>query len=223
MFRRKIRAIISKLNRKPAMKKHYKTLDIEENATPQEVKKAYKKKASKAHPDAGGNDNEMAEINVAYSVLSKPDRRKRYDETGDDKPDIGIEEKAKQILLKEFSDYFNSLKNENVIVCARESIKEKIEDLKRGLNKGKNALKYMQSNLDKVKIKEGVNLAKMILENNIKNIEQEIIEVNDKINTFDMALIELDKYESEEIILRETESYSFTFPMSAGFRNPWSV
>lgn len=63
----------------------YSTLGVGRDATPATIKKAYRKKASENHSDTnGGDDSAMAAINVAYKVLSNPEKRKRYDETGDD-------------------------------------------------------------------------------------------------------------------------------------------
>eukprot|EP01084_Bolivina_argentea_P018772 34931_1 len=70
---------------------YYKILGVERNATPQEMKKAYRKLALKWHPDKNPNNKEAAEqkfkeIGEAYSVLSDKDKRKRYDQFGTDKP-----------------------------------------------------------------------------------------------------------------------------------------
>ena len=45
---------------------HYQTLGISKNATPQEIKKAYRKLASKHHPDKGGDAEQFKKIQEAY-------------------------------------------------------------------------------------------------------------------------------------------------------------
>jgi molecular chaperone DnaJ len=66
-----------------ASKDFYQTLGITEKATPEEVKKAYRKLAKQFHPDANPNKPEAAEkfkqISEAHSVLSDPEKRKKYD------------------------------------------------------------------------------------------------------------------------------------------------
>lgn len=69
------------------MKDPYETLDIPEDSPPEVIKKAYRKAAKKKHPDSGGKADEMAEIAQAYMVLSNPEKKKQYDETGDVGPD----------------------------------------------------------------------------------------------------------------------------------------
>lgn len=59
------------------MKDLYKILELEKNASMKEIKKAYKLKAMKTHPDKGGDENKFKEISEAYSILS--DEKKRYD------------------------------------------------------------------------------------------------------------------------------------------------
>lgn len=58
---------------------HYQTLGVAKNATPDEIKKAYRKLASQHHPDRGGDTNTFQNIQVAYDVLSDPQKRQQYD------------------------------------------------------------------------------------------------------------------------------------------------
>ena len=47
---------------------HYDTLGVSKTATPEEIKKAYRKLASQHHPDKGGDTAKFQEIEEAYSV-----------------------------------------------------------------------------------------------------------------------------------------------------------
>ncbi|MGI4749764.1 MAG: DnaJ C-terminal domain-containing protein [Janthinobacterium lividum] len=68
-------------------KDYYKILGVAKTATQDEIKKAYRKLAVKYHPDKNAGDkaaeNKFKEANEANEVLSKPDKRKQYDELGD--------------------------------------------------------------------------------------------------------------------------------------------
>ncbi len=48
----------------------YEILGVKPNATKDEVKQAYKKKAWNAHPDRGGSNNEMMKVNAAFEAIS---------------------------------------------------------------------------------------------------------------------------------------------------------
>ncbi|NTV35675.1 MAG: J domain-containing protein [Anaerolineaceae bacterium] len=67
-------------------KDYYKTLGVERNATPAEIKKAFRKQALKFHPDRNpGNkqaEEKFKDLNEANEVLSDPQKRSRYDQLG---------------------------------------------------------------------------------------------------------------------------------------------
>ena len=66
------------------MRNPYEVLGVPKNATNADIKKAFRKKSRKAHPDRdGGSTAAQSEINVAYKLLTSPDRRARFDQTGD--------------------------------------------------------------------------------------------------------------------------------------------
>jgi DnaJ-class molecular chaperone len=58
---------------------HYVTLGVAKNATPDDIKKAYRKLASKHHPDKGGDTATFQKIEEAYRILSDPQQRQQYD------------------------------------------------------------------------------------------------------------------------------------------------
>src|SRR6059036_2467528 len=64
----------------------YQVLGVARKATPTEIKKAYKRLARKCHPDLNpgdrGSEEQFKRISEAYEVLSDPEKRRRYDQTG---------------------------------------------------------------------------------------------------------------------------------------------
>jgi DnaJ-class molecular chaperone len=61
------------------MSDHYQTLGVAKTATPDEIKKAYRKLASQHHPDKGGDTAMFQKIEEAYRTLSDPQKRQEYD------------------------------------------------------------------------------------------------------------------------------------------------
>ncbi len=66
---------------------YYKVLGLEKNASQDDIKKAYRKLARQYHPDVNPDDKEankkFQQINEANEVLSDPEKRKKYDQYGE--------------------------------------------------------------------------------------------------------------------------------------------
>ncbi len=69
-----------------AKRDYYEILGTSKNATPEELKKAYRQKALKYHPDKNPNNKEaeekFKEAAEAYEVLTNPEKKARYDQFG---------------------------------------------------------------------------------------------------------------------------------------------
>jgi curved DNA-binding protein CbpA len=96
------------------MSNYYEILEVEKNATIDDIKKNYKKLAFKWHPDKNQDNKAEAEkkfkdISKAYQILSEPNKRKIYDLTGTDESLQTTSFKNEQELFQEF---FSNLKDQ---------------------------------------------------------------------------------------------------------------
>ncbi|PFH34118.1 putative DnaJ family chaperone [Besnoitia besnoiti] len=64
--------------------KFYEILEVDRSASVADIKKSYRKLAIKHHPDKGGDPEKFKEISRAYEVLSDPEKRRIYDDHGEE-------------------------------------------------------------------------------------------------------------------------------------------
>jgi molecular chaperone DnaJ len=68
-------------------KNYYVILGVTSNASVDEIKAAYRRRALELHPDKSGLESgPFLEVQEAYGVLADPDRRSRYDQQSRPQP-----------------------------------------------------------------------------------------------------------------------------------------
>ncbi|MCI0478971.1 DnaJ domain-containing protein, partial [Candidatus Uhrbacteria bacterium] len=63
-------------------KDYYSILGVPKDASPDDVKKAFRRLAHEHHPDKGGDAQKFKDVNEAYQVLGDPQKRAQFDRFG---------------------------------------------------------------------------------------------------------------------------------------------
>lgn len=112
----------------------YEALGLGKNATHEEARRAYRKAAKKAHPDAGGDAQQFAVVSLAHDVLTDEQRRAKYDATGstEDMP----QDKSMTYVMEAIDTMMNectrrglSCETIDVVSDARKTLKIRIEKM----------------------------------------------------------------------------------------------
>lgn len=101
----------------------YEELDISPLSNKEQIRKAYKRKVKKVHPDKGGDPEEFKRVVEAYLILSDDESRYKYDSQGEeekpaDRKPIDIGKQAENFLIKTIFDIVDrhgeNLPNRNI-------------------------------------------------------------------------------------------------------------
>jgi DnaJ-class molecular chaperone len=180
----------------------YTVLQVSPQATDEEIKKKYRLLAQQNHPDKGGNVETFQQINLAYSILSDPARRKHFDSTGEYHVNNSLREEALGNLSMVLNHFINEINPdvEDLIVLMKNDANREKEQLNIAITNCLNLLAKLEKVLKKLKKKkEGENILKMFTTQRIKALENDIIIFNKKVEVCDKMLEILEDYEFSDI------------------------
>lgn len=161
----------------------YDALGVDRKADRAEIRKAYRRKSKKTHPDAGGSVESFAIISLAHDVLTDEWRRKRYDETG------AAESAKVDNSLGEAIQAAVSAMDEALTVCANcgidpltidlvadtmKTLEIKIEASKNLEAKLKEVLALNRKIRDRLSVKSGTNFLGASLDQKIAELERRL-------------------------------------------------
>lgn len=176
---------------------HYTTIGVSQDATPEEIKKSYRDRSKELHPDANnGDDKGFAELAKAYEVLSDPERRKKYDETGDDSSNNDAAQVSSIIanLTVVFLDH-EDVKTKSLTEFIKKAINEQLKGGNDAIKKAEKEIENATNAKNRIKReKEGHNLILSVLENKIQESTSAIIRHKAAILLFKKVLEEIGAY-----------------------------
>jgi len=197
----------------------YEILNLPRDATPEDVKKAYRREASAAHPDReGGSSERMAAVNQANDVLSNPSRRKQYDEGRGTAPEMTLRMKAEAIIMGLFAEVMDTPGNPVHHVFNRVRDAEK-KNLATG-RQCKEQLAKAEKDVGRVRSKGPKNLFKMVAEQRVAQLKNKIKDIEEDLIIIYEARTVLQEHESDEVAVEPRRQATFEEIVSMGLRKP---
>lgn len=195
----------------------YSDLGISPDATHEEIKKAYRKKANKSHPDKGGDAEEFHAIQKAYDVLSDAKSRAHYDQTGAIAEPISRADRVIAQLIEGFTQLVEEigqqrekgnldqgdldLGNIDLIRAMRIKISHTVAANDANRKKTERVIKQMdkaKTRLKKRKNKGGENILVRALQTKLDQHRAGLRAIMDQIEDLNMMSRILDDYECEQ-------------------------
>lgn len=189
-------------------KTFYDTLEIKKNATQDEIRKAYRRHAVNAHPDKGGNAEDMAELNRAYTCLKDPAARLTYDQTGQEPQPDTVDKDAHELLILQLTDALkldvqaelasdnnNTKQSIAILDHVRFKINTELSRVKQERKKLKDVVARVKPRRDRIKVKQGVNLWHNLIDQELQSAEAVLAKMASVIKVHKRALDILKHYE----------------------------
>ena len=177
----------------------YTILDLEKDASADDIKKAFRKKAKENHPDReGGSDEMMATINQAYGILSDPEKRSRYDTTGSFGDMPNLEQQAESLIMTMFSRCMASRISGSIVWQVKQGIAAEHEALKTQSIQMKHQSDMLAARRKTIKAPSAKNLAHMVVDQQIQTINQMLQQKKDQMEIYTKALEIVEDYEDIE-------------------------
>ncbi len=185
----------------------YADLGIPRTASPEDVKKAHRRKAKETHPDKpGGSREKFAKVQRAYLVLSDTAKRQKYDTTGDEEvsqPD-NREAQAREIVAHMLQNAIQAsdqtVFREDIFTGFRErAMKPAIQKIRNDQASYRRQIERNEKFLAKVKRKKkgGIDLVKNLIDGMNAELHRNIARADEAISFHERALEIIAEYEFE--------------------------
>ena len=138
---------------KPKNTKLYEDLDVSPEASPDEIKKAYRKKANAHHPDKGGDPQKFHAVAHAYDILRDPKARRQYDRTGKAEkgnPEDRVKQVARETVAGMFRDIIDQAGEKIFHVDICDMIRDEVHNITKKLEDGMGKLKKEKGRLKRL-------------------------------------------------------------------------
>lgn len=191
----------------------YEELGVGKDAGKDQIKRAYKRKSKKHHPDVGGDPEQFKQLVVAYKILSDDEKRARYDrgESTEDitKAAMTEEQEVRGILLRLFGEVIPKVNPDydDVLHHMKTSLKFGISTLDSQISEQAKLLQKFESALKRLKTKKEECLFAMSAQASIAGVQRTKSELERQKNLGELAVKFLEDY-GYEVDPRQTVNVS---------------
>lgn len=161
------------------MKDYYETLGVARDASAEDIKRAYRKRAKELHPDTNpdADPEEMTELNVAYEVLGDEEKRRHYDATGcADDGRKRMEVEVREGILTLILQHVQAMEgNGDVMARVTADIVSQLRGAEQNVREGEKVLRALHRAEKKLRYKgTGHDYVRTALEKRIEEIQHKI-------------------------------------------------
>lgn len=164
----------------------YAVLGVKRNASVHTIKTAYRKRTFDRHPDRNPGDEtaaiDLRNIQLAYEVLSDPERREKYDSTGEyeesgpdnsHRPLMNKLGAALHIVLEEIMKAGRHPKDQDIILKMRQKLERKLETDITNLKSSEIVLSTLEGTLGRFKEEDQRGFLELSLRNQIAQLKNQ--------------------------------------------------
>lgn len=181
-------------------KNYYEVLGVARDASAEDIKRAYRKRAKELHPDtnADADGEAMAELNVAYEVLGDAERRKLYDETGEGAdPRKHLEAEAREGIAGIMLHHIQAREgNGDIMTAVQADLRNQLAAAEANVREGEKVLRITKRALRKLRYKGSAHdYVRTALETRITEVEQKLRLSSLNVERMRVALVVVKEYD----------------------------
>lgn len=174
----------------------YADLGVDRSADEKTIRSAYRRKAKKTHPDAGGDREAFERAAVAKNVLLDPRRRAKYDETGevDNDPDNGLAQ-IMSLVMNALDEALSGCHRSNedpikvdLLGKAVGVVKTQIWTGEQNLRAAEIGAKRLRKVAERMKVKKGENRIKPLLDARVVDLDRRVGDIGRQVDQAKSAL-----------------------------------
>ncbi len=178
----------------------YGELGIRADATAAEIDRAYRRRARAVHPDAGGSAEAFQALSRAYEILSDPERRRLYDETGETRepPRDTVTTRAMQHIGELVGSVLDSdvpFEGVDLVAAIRDTLAKQAADVAAAIARLDNQAQRAEAMARRFRRASGENLIRRTLERRAGEIRRSAARMQKEADAFAKAIEILADYD----------------------------